>query len=274
MAFESEFDDTERRALFSSHAEAYGDGRPGYPSQVFQHLRTTCGLDADSRVLEVGAGAGQATGSLLDAGAEVLAVEVGEEFGTVLRSKFSSDRLEVKVGEFETVDLAPESFDIVAAATSFHWIEPHRGLNRAADLLRPGGSVALWWTHFGDPDRSDPFRDAVQPLLEHHAPHFADSVTGGSGIGAHPYALDGEARRSEIAATGRFRTVGEHRIAWSAMQSAVETQRFLASFSSWMALEPDVRTNLLREIGDLIDDAFGGVVERPFVTAVYTAARV
>lgn len=273
MPLESEFDDTERRSLFSSHAAAYGDGRPGYPSQLFDHLRTACKLDARSRVLEIGAGAGQATGPLLDTGAEVLAIEVGEEFAQLLRSKFASDRLEVKVGEFETVDVEPGSFDLVAAATSFHWIEPERGLKRVADLLRPNGFVALWWTHFGDPERPDPFRDAVQPLLEQHAPHLTDSITGGAGIGAHPYALDSEARRSEIASAGRFGPVSEHRIAWTATQTAVEMQRFLASFSSWMALESDVRTKLLREIGDLINGVFGGAVERPFVTAIYTAAR-
>ncbi len=39
-------------------------------------------------------------------------------------------------------------------------------------------------------------------------------------------------------------------------------------------LEPNVRTELLAAVGGLIDTTFGGAVERPFLTAVYTAQRL
>ena len=272
MAGLSKFDDRQRRSLFSAHAETYGDGRPGYPSQVFDHLRSSCNLGPGSRVLEIGPGTGQATGPLLDSGADVLAVEVGEELASHLRARFEGHPLEVKIGEFETVDLPPGAFDLVAAATSFHWIAPGPGLDRVAHLLRPNGCLALWWNHFGDPDRIDPFREAVQPLLLQHAPEFADSDSnGGAGIGANPYALDVEARIAEIDASGKFEPVEHVLIPWTATQTTDEMQRFLSSFSSWMALETTTRTDLLRAIGDLIDTTFAGGVERPFLTAMYTS---
>ena len=65
-----------RRSLFESNVEAYGEGRPGYPSEVFGVLSRSCGLVPGCSVLEIGPGAGQATGPLLDAGAKVVAVEV------------------------------------------------------------------------------------------------------------------------------------------------------------------------------------------------------
>lgn len=275
MAAESEFDDKQRRALFSAHAEAYGDGRPGYPSKVFEHLQSSCNLRPGCQVLEIGPGAGQATGPLLDAGADVLAVEVGEELGVLLRSRFKGRQLEVRQGEFETVDLASEAFDLVVAATSFHWVSPQRGLDRVARVLRPGGSVALWWNHFGDPDRLDPFREAVQPLLREHAPQLADSAAhGGAGIGAHPYALDVEARTKEINSNTEFGAVEHVLIPWTASHTAAEVQRFLSSFSNWMTLEAEVRADLLQAVGGLIDTTFGGAVDRPFLTAVYTARRL
>lgn len=165
-----------------------------------------------------------------------------------------------------------QAFDLVVAATSFHWIAPGPGLERVARLLRPAGWVALWWHHFGDPDRSDPFRESVQPLLQKYAPEFADSASnGGAGIGANPYALDVKARTSEIDAVGRFEPVEHVLIPWTTAQTAEEMRRFLSSFSSWMALETKTRTALLDAIGDLIDDQFGGAVERPFLTAMYIA---
>lgn len=275
MADQSEFDDKQRRALFSSHAEAYGDGRPGYPSKVFDHLQSSCNLRPGCQVLEIGPGAGQATGPLLDAGAEVLAVEVGEDLGLLLRTRFKGRQLEVRLGEFETIDLASEAFDLVAAATSFHWISPQPGLDQVARVLRPGGSVALWWNHFGDPYRLDPFRDAVQPLLQHYAPQLADSAAhGGAGIGAHPYALDVETRTEEINSNGQFGPVEHILIPWTATHTADEVQRFLGSFSNWMTLETKVRTDLLQAVGGLIDTTFDGAVDRPFLTAVYTAHRL
>jgi len=273
MAQEAEFDDTERRALFGTHATEYSDGRPGYPTEVFEHLRSACGLGPGSRVLEIGPGAGQATGPLLDAGADVLAIEVGAAFEAMLTERFPGRQLEVRLGEFETVDLPAETFDLVVAATSFHWIDPQAGLERVANVLRPGGAIALWWTHFGDPDRADPFRDTVQPIFERLAPELADAVVGGAGIGAHPYALDVDARLAEIDGNADL-APGEHvLIPWTTAQTTDEMQRFLSSFSSWMTLDSAVRTELLDAIGELIDTTFDGAVERPFVTAVYTARR-
>ena len=54
---------------------------------------------------------------------------------------------------FEEVELAPRSFHLVAAATSFHWLDPDQALPKIAMILRPGGWVALWWNVFGDPKR-------------------------------------------------------------------------------------------------------------------------
>jgi SAM-dependent methyltransferase len=271
----SEFDDKQRRALFSAGAQAYGDGRPGYPPEVFEHLRASCGLGPGCRVLEIGPGTGQASGPLLDSGASVFAVEVGEELGRRLRAKYESRDLEVRLDEFETVDLPSEAFDLVAAATSFHWVPPQLGLDRVARVLRPGGSVALWWNHFGDTDRVDPFRDAVQPLLRRDAPQLADSsASGGAGIGAHPYALDVRARTEEINGNSRFGPVEHVLTPWTATQTTEQVRLFLSSFSQWMALENTVRTDLLGAILGLVDDAFGGIVHRPFLTAVYTAQRL
>lgn len=271
MANKSEFSDKQRRALFSSNAETYSDGRPGYPTELFDHLRSTCGLRSGCQVLEIGPGTGQATAALLEAGANVVAVELGEELGVMLQKRFKGRPLQVRLGEFETMDLAAESFDLVAAATSFHWVEPQAGLERVAQVLKPGGSVALWWNHFGDTGRPDAFREAVQPLLREIAPQLAD---GGAGIGAHPYALDVQSRVEEIDSNGRFGPVGHSLIPWTATQTAAVIRRFLSSFSHWMALEADVRTKLLRAVGDLVDNSFGGTVQRPFLTAVYSAQRL
>jgi SAM-dependent methyltransferase len=51
--------------------------------------------------------------------------------------------VEVAVADFETWPGAGP-FDLVFAATAWHWVDPATGLRRARALLRPGGHLAIW----------------------------------------------------------------------------------------------------------------------------------
>lgn len=272
MARPDEFD-TPRRHLFDLWADEYGDGRPGYPPLLAQRLVDRCGLGRGAAVLEIGPGAGQATQLLLDAGAEVVAVEPGTRFARRLIERFGDERLTVINADFEHAELPDEPADLVAAGTSFHWIEPSVGLELAAERLRPGGSLALWWNHYGDPGRADLFRTALQPTLRRHMVAFTDAVDGGAAIGAHPYALDAVARIEEIAASGRFGPVTHELIPWTMHQTAAEARTFFSSFSQWMAMDDHVRAVLLDHVERLVIEEFGGSVSRPCLTAVFTTQR-
>ena len=174
---------------------------------MYELLRQRCGLGAGSRVLEIGPGTGQATVRLLDCGATVTAVELGPEMAAALDAKYRDENLSVLVGAFEDVALDPGSFDLIVAATSFHWIPPETGLARCANLLRPGGWLAVWWTYFGDPDRPDPFRDAVTPIFEELSPSLIDTFPGMACLaGAHPYTFDSKGRTGDIDASGPLRS--------------------------------------------------------------------
>lgn len=70
--------------------------------------------------------------------------------------------VEVVVDTFEGAALEPGRFDLVVAATSFHWVDQAVGVPKVAQCLKPGGWAALWWSIFDDPDRPDPCRDELQ----------------------------------------------------------------------------------------------------------------
>ena len=59
----------EGRSVFGTVASIYAPGRPDYPERVFEILRDRCGLGPSRRVVDIGAGTGQATQRLLEAGA-------------------------------------------------------------------------------------------------------------------------------------------------------------------------------------------------------------
>lgn len=258
-----------RRGLFSSAVTDYEGGRPGYPDRVYDLLVERCGLGPGTRVIEIGAGTGQATVRLLDLGAWVTAVELGPELAARLREKFAGRPFTVETGAFEEATLAPGSADLVVAATSFHWVPTATGLDRAADALREGGWLALWWNHFGDPARPDPFHDALTPILERLAPSLLDHVDVKTSASAYP--IEAPARIAEIEASGRFGDVHHEVVAWTGRHAPEQLRMMFASFSSWLALPEEHRRTVLDALEDLARVRFGGLVERPYLTPVYLA---
>jgi SAM-dependent methyltransferase len=260
-----------RRGLFSSAVTAYEGGRPGYPDRVYELLVERCGLGAGTRVVEIGAGTGQATGRLLDLGASVRAIELGPELADRLREKFAGRLFTVEVGAFEEAALAPGSADVVVAATSFHWVPTATGLDRSADALREGGWLALWWNHFGDPARPDPFHEALTPILERLAPMLLDHSDVKTSASAYP--IDAPARIAEIDASGRFGPVHHEVMSWTGRHSPEQLRMMFGSFSSWLALPEEHRATVLDALEVLARVRFGGLVERPYLTPVYLAQR-
>jgi SAM-dependent methyltransferase len=226
-------------------------------------------------VLEIGPGTGQATGRLLDYGGEVTAVELSDDMADFLRAKFVHDDLTIAVGAFEEVKLVPGSFDMVVAATAFHWVPAAPGLQRCADLLSSGGWLALWWTFYGDPNRPDPFNDALRPILQRLAPTLLD-IPGAENLvrGAPAYTLDIDARVAEIEASGRFGAVEYEVITWTGRHTSEELRAMFASFSPWLALPAEQRILVLDALERLAAEQFGGMVERPYLTPLYTAPKL
>ena len=120
----------------------YEAARPGYPDALFDLLSARCGLGSGARVLELGPGTGQATVPLLDRGATVVAVEPGVAMAARLRERVEGRNCTVVEAEFEQADVRGP-FDLAVAATSFHWVDPALGLDKLANLVRPGGLLAL-----------------------------------------------------------------------------------------------------------------------------------
>lgn len=226
-------------------------------------------------VLEIGPGPGQVTGPLLDHGARVTAVELSEPMAQRLEQRYGAAGLTVVRGAFETVALAERAFDLVVAAASFHWVPPEAGLAKVAAVLRPGGWAALWWSIYTDDRRPDPLAAPLQDALRRHAPH----LLGRSAAGAHPgqagahHALHVADRLAAFASTGGFEPAQHHLLRWTAAQDAEAVRLLFGTFSPFLALDPAVLEAVLAELAAFVEAQPGGVVERPYQTAVYLAPR-
>ena len=131
----------ERRLAFGSAADAYAYGRPSYPIEA---LRWALPPGAVS-VLDLAAGTGKLTESLLGLGLHVHAVEPLAE----MRAKIPAGA-EAADGTAEAIPLADESVDAVVVGQAYHWFDPPRALAELRRVLRPGGTIGLFWNTLDD----------------------------------------------------------------------------------------------------------------------------
>jgi SAM-dependent methyltransferase len=129
---------------FAAQALDYDRNRPRYPDSVFDDLIESAGLNQGDAVIEVGAGTGIATQPLVDRGLDVTAIEPAAGLAAVAKSKVA-DRAQFFVGRFE--DFPPDSpVQLLTAFNAWHWVEPQIAVELAAQIVKPGGSLALVWT--------------------------------------------------------------------------------------------------------------------------------
>ena len=137
----------ERRELgrvFNEVPELYDRVRPRYPDETFADLVTVTRMIQRSSVLEVGCGTGQATRSLAALGCSVTAIEPGAEMAALARQRIGTfSNVNVETSTFEKWDDRGRRFDVLIAASSWHWVDPSIGWRRAHDVLRPAGWMAL-----------------------------------------------------------------------------------------------------------------------------------
>jgi SAM-dependent methyltransferase len=225
------------------------------------------GLAPGTATLEIGPGPGSATRHLLERGASPLvAVEPDERLARHLESwlRESGANATVHGCAFEDAALEPASFDLVVSATAFHWVEQRTALEKVASLLRPRGLFSAWWMIFGDPERRDPFHEATSGLLQRE--------TGDCAARQLPFALQTGERCADLAAAG-LREIDFHAIRETRAFTSEEIRGLYATFSSVARLSEAPRERLLDELVRVAEQEFGGRVERPLVTAFYSARR-
>lgn len=261
----------DRRRLFGADPSGYQQARPEYPERVYEILTSRCGLKPGTATLEIGPGTGLATRRLLARGADSLvAVEPDARLASFLAEVLGDARaaVEIHVEPFEEVELAPASFDLVASATAFHWLDQAVALAKIGRLLRPGGWLAIWWMIFGNPTGYDAFHEATVHLL---AP-----LSGGPSAnvaGRPPFPLDVEARRADISAAGVFTEVEHELVRWLARFDPAQIRALYATFPTISSLPPPERDHILDALAEIAATQFGGVVERTFAASIYTTQR-
>ena len=253
--------------VFNEVPELYDRVRPGYPDELFADLADVTGLTERSAVLEVGCGTGQATRSLAALGCSVTAIEPGEEMAALARRRTTVD---VETSRFEEWADRGRRFDVLVAASSWHWVDPTIGWRRAHEVLRPGGWMALLGhvtvRRPGEPEVYAETADLHERFCPGHPgwghPPLEDDVRGtdeGWGLVDDP---------------GRL--FGPTIVRWYPTVQWFDGAGFadlLRSLSLYRALDPDVREPLLDAIADRIRTQLGDRASRRYLSVLRVGQR-
>jgi SAM-dependent methyltransferase len=125
---------------FGSIAEDYDGLRPQAPQQAVDWLLPP---DCDAAV-DVGAGTGLFTRTLVGRAAQVVAVEPDARMRAVLSER--SPEIRAVAGTGEAIPLPDRFADAVFVSSAWHWMDPERAVPEIGRVLRDGGRFGLIWT--------------------------------------------------------------------------------------------------------------------------------
>lgn len=247
---------------FGVDPERYDRTRPRYPDAMVDRIvAASPGPD----VLDVGCGTGIEARQFQAAGCTVLGVEPDARMADFARHS----GVEVEVATFEAWDPTGRVFDAVVAGQAWHWVDPVAGAAKAAEVLRPGGRLALFWHVFQPPSE---VADAVAAVYRRVTPDASVN------LGTMPQrALDGyqvlfTKAADGIREVGGFNDPEQWRFDWEQSYTRDAWLDLMPTQGLLTQLPPDRLTAMLAGVGTAVD-AMGGSVTMSYTTVAVTAVR-
>ena len=256
------------RTTFESAADLYQRARPEYPEALYDALIATTELSARDRLLEIGCATGKATLPLARRGFRITCVELGPALASAARRNLADfPEVEVIESAFETFgEPKADRFDLVFAATAWHWLDPAIRYRRAWELLVPGGHLAFWSATHVFPVDGDPIFAELQEVYE----EIGEGLPEGA-VYSRPGELPDE--REEVERSGLFDNIAVRHFDWEVVYDAERYLGLLDTFSGHIAMKPWQRDRLYSEIRRRLEKRVNGRLRRGWGAVLHVARR-
>jgi SAM-dependent methyltransferase len=245
---------------FGADANRYDRARPSYPEALVDRV---VAASPGRRVLDVGCGTGIVARLFQAAGCEVLGIEPDPRMADLARNRGTG----VEVATIEDWEPAGRRFDAVVAGQSWHWVDPVAGAAKAAEVLRPGGRLVLFWNSFiPAPELNEAFANVNRKLLP-ELPMMHHGLPGPEGYGQLCDRAAGG-----MAQAGGFAEPERWRFDWERPYTRDEWLDAARTFGGFNQLPEERQDEMLAATGGVIDDLGGSFVMR-YATVAVTALR-
>jgi SAM-dependent methyltransferase len=242
--------DEKLRATFNKSAQWYDRARPGYPVELIDDVICLSAIPRHGRILEIGCGTGKATEMFAHRGFSMVCLEIGRDLAAVAAQKFhDTNCVQIVERSFEEWEPDDQLFDLVIAATSFHWVDPAIAFSKSAAVLRANGSLAVFSNRHIRQEEG--FFHEVQAIYQTYATSM---------IAAAKTRSD----RKEPADKAMFETPTERRYQWAVEYTAADYIDLLGTYSDHISLPDSERQSLFAHIAALIDQKYDGRVHKHY----------
>ena len=256
----------DRASSFEKGAQIYALVRPEYPADAVTWLLPD-GAGPQTHVLDLAAGTGKLTRSLLARGLQVTAVEPSSAMRAEL--EHALPQATALPGTAEAIPLPDASVDAVVVGQAWHWFSPVPAAAEIARVLRPGGRLGIVW------NVRDSSTDWVRAFTE--IIHRGDTL----GPSYQPPRLDVLAGSGDQGAGGgapRFGPLEHTTFRWHDSVTPAGLRALAASRSYLLTLDEDSRDALLDAVDHLTSThpALRGkdVIDLPYDTQCWRADRL
>lgn len=231
--------------MFGGVADLYDATRPTYPPTLIHELLA----DRPDAVLDVGCGTGIVAALLQERGARVLGVEPDARMARLARAK----GIAVEVAPFEQWDSRGRRFALLTSGQAWHWVAPQAGADKAAEVLRPDGRLAVFWNLATLPQDVMARLEVVYGEFEHLGLDRCATLRGRRGERE-------QATRELFRSHPAFTDVATHHFDWSRSYTTEEWVSQLATHSDHAVLAAEDRGALLDAVRRAIDGLGGSFV--------------
>ena len=254
-------------ATFDHAANIYHQARPRYPEALYEALLTHTGLNPhNQRLLEIGCATGVATQPLAQLGFHITALEPGPQLAQQARTQLKSwSKVNVLQSSFEAWQPTP-TFDLVYAATAWHWLDATHKYQLAAQALVDGGHLAFWSAQHVFPEDGDSFfknMQAVYEEIDEGLPRDANWPAPGE--------LTDQAQ--EIQDSGLFELKLVQHFDWQTQYDAEGYIQLLNTFSGHIAMAPWKRARLFHAIRERLASRTNPTVRRHWGCVLHIAKK-
>jgi SAM-dependent methyltransferase len=239
-------------AGFADAAAVYDRGRPRYPPAVIDAIAAAVG---GPRVLDLAAGTGFLARPLLDAGLDVVAVELLDGMRAALARAIGPERS--LAGRAEALPLDDASVDGAVCGDAWHWFGAPRAAAELRRVVRPGGGVVV--SHLV-PQAGGPWLDDVSAILEPLRQ-----------AARHPH-ITGERRPRALEQAG-FAALERREIPFVHVTDRDGQLAYYASISFVGALPAQRRKDVLDALAGVLDRHGVGRIEIPYRAELWTTRR-
>ncbi len=259
-------DNTSLRHTFDEVALLYNEARPRYPDELFSTLTDLVGLNKYSKLLEIGSGTGQATKPLAQKGFDITTIESGNSLAEVTKHELRDYKnVQILSGAFEEAILPAKSFDLVFAATSFHWINPSIKYLKTHNLLKEKGHLAIIHTNHISDEKGDEFFIASQPIYDRY--DYTDKYQ-------RPKLLRNEELKPNDVDIHLFKLIHFQLFPIVINYTAKSFVKLLNTFSNHLAADKKIQYAFYNEIENLINKEFEGKIDKHFSMSLTVAEKI